>query len=60
MLGICIGFIIAKTNILVLMLDTMFQHVFGISTRCWIWCFNILAQFSWPCFMPCCMRALSY
>jgi len=26
-LGICIGFIVAKTNIHVLMLDTMFQHV---------------------------------
>jgi len=26
LLGICIDFIIAKTNIYVLMLDTMFQH----------------------------------
>ena len=29
-MGICIGCIDAKTNIHVLMLDTMFQHVLGI------------------------------
>jgi len=31
LLGICIGFIVAKTNIHVWMLETMFQHVLGIS-----------------------------
>jgi len=42
------------------MLDTMFQHVLGISTRCWIWCFNTLARFSVPCFMHVCTHALPY
>jgi len=36
LLGICVGFIIAKTNILV---------------RYWIWCANILARFSVACFL---------
>jgi len=37
MLVICIDYIIAKTNIYMnVMLDTMFQHVIGISVRCWI------------------------
>ena len=38
----------------------MFQHVSGISLRCWIQCSNILARFSVPCFMFVCTRALYY
>jgi len=30
----------------------------GISVRCWIWCSNILTQFSVPGFMPICTRTL--
>jgi hypothetical protein len=59
-LGICIGFIIAKTNIHVLMLDTMFQHVLAFlrDVGCDV-------PTSWhgsvcPIFMPRCTRALSY
>jgi len=60
LLGIFIGCIIAKKIYMFVMLDTMFQHVLGISVRCWIRCSNILARFSLPCFMPDCTRALSY
>jgi len=45
MLGICVGFIIAKTNILV---------------RCWIWSSNILAQFSVPCLCGLFFRSFIY
>jgi len=42
------------------LLDTMFQHVSGISVRCWIRCSNIVDRFSEPCFMPVCTCALYY
>jgi len=38
-------------------LEPMFQHVLGISVRCWIRCSNILARFRVPGFMPICTRA---
>jgi len=36
LLGIWVGCTIAKQISMIEMLDTMFQHVFGISVRCWI------------------------
>jgi len=45
---------------MIVLLETMFQHVLGISVRCWIRCSNILARFSVPWFMPICTRALYY
>jgi len=38
----------------------MFQHVSGISVRCWIRCSNILARFIVPCFRHVCTGALFY
>jgi len=62
--GMCWVFVLTalllKQISMIVMLDTRFQHVLGIFVRCWIWCSNILAQFSMPCFMSCCTRALSY
>jgi len=62
--GDCRVFVLAalflKQIFMFAMLDTMFQHVLGISVRCWIRCSNILAQFSVHGFMPICTRMLSY
>jgi len=62
--GDCWVFVLAalllKQISLFVLLDTMFQHVSGISLRRLIQCSNILAQFSVPCFMPVCTRALYY
>jgi hypothetical protein len=60
LLGICIGFIIAKTNIHVLMLDTMFQHVLAFLRDV-----GYDVPTSWhssmcPVFMPRYTHALSY
>ena len=53
LLGICIGCIIAKTNILVCVSWNQCSNMWlGISVRCWIHFSNILAQFSVPGFMP--------
>ena len=61
--GDCWVFVLAtlllKQISLLVLLDTMFQHVLGISVRCWIRCSNILARFSVG-FMPICTRTLYY
>ena len=59
LLGICIGCIIAKTNILVCVSWNQCSNMcLGISVRCWIRCSNILARFSVSGFMPICTCAL--
>jgi len=62
--GDCCVFVLAalllKQISMIVMLDTMFQHVSGISVRCWIRCSNIMTQFSVPCFMPACTGTLFY
>jgi len=62
--GDCWVFLLAtlllKQISLFVLLDTMFQHVSGISVRCWLRCSNIRAQFIGPCFMLVSTRALFY
>jgi len=59
LLGICIGRIVAKTNILDCASWNQCSNMhLGISIRCWIQCSNILARFSVLGFMPICTRAL--
>ena len=57
--GICIGCIVAKTNILDCVSWNQCSNMcLGIFVRCWIRCSNILARFTVLGFMPICTRAL--
>jgi len=59
LLGICIGCIVAKTNIHVCVSWNQWSNMcLGLSVRCWIRCSNIRAWFSVPGFMPICTHAL--